>query len=185
MNIRLANPSDLPAIVELSNWGAANTAANFAVEPETLEVWQESYAKTNERFPWLVAVNGDDLLGFAKASPWKGRCAYEFSAEITVYVQPTHQGQGIGRALYSHLLGTMQAQGYHSVLGGITQPNEASVRLHESFGMKQVALLERIGWKFGTWHDVGYWQLQLTEPDAPPGGIRLVSEVGLPEYEAE
>jgi phosphinothricin acetyltransferase len=183
MDIRLAQPDDLPAIVDLSNWAAANTAANFAVEPESLDMWRESFARTHERFPWLVAVEGAVLLGFAKATPWKGRCAYDYSAEVTVYVQPNRHGQGIGRALYSRLLGTMQAQGFHSVLGGITQPNEASVRLHESFGMKRVALLERIGWKFDKWHDVGYWQLQLCDPDAPPTPIRPVHELGgLPEY---
>ncbi len=224
--IRLATEADLPAILDISNWAAMNTAANFAVEPETLESWQESWWETHEGFPWLVAVaddhlesddspppsrgraregvdtadreavagstetkqstlplapslegRGERILGFAKASPWKSRCAYLWSAEVTVYVHPDHHGKGLGKALYGRLIPMLEAQGFHTIVGGITQPNEASVRLHEAFGLTQVALYPGIGWKFGRWHDVGYWQRILGHPDAAPKPLRPVAEV--------
>jgi len=178
MPIRLASAADLPAILEISNWAALNTPANFAVEPESLADWQRSWSETRERFPWLVAVEaGDRVVGFAKASSWKGRCAYHWTAETTVYVHPDHHGRGLGRALYARLIELLAAQGYRTLLGGITVPNEASVRLHESFGFRKVALLERVGWKFGQWHDVGYWELVLGEPSEAPKAIRPVSEL--------
>jgi phosphinothricin acetyltransferase len=175
--LRLARPDDLPAILEISNWAAQNTAANFAVEPETLESWQRDWHETHERFPWLIATDdAGAVTGFAKASPWKGRCAYNWSAEVTVYVRPQDHGRGIGRALYGRLIPTLEAQGYRTLLAGITLPNPASVRLHESFGFKQVAAFEQVGFKFDRWHTVGYWELVLGDA-SPPEGIKPVRDV--------
>ena len=178
MLIRLAQFEDIPAILDISNWAAINTPSNFALEPETLVSWVESWSETHEMYPWVVGeAETGDIIGFAKASPWKGRCAYDWSVEVTVYVHSEHHGKGIGKALYAKLFPILKAQGYHSLLGGITQPNEASVRLHESFGMKRVAMFETIGWKFNKWHDVGYWQLIMQDVNAPPQRVCPVSEV--------
>ncbi|MEE9128954.1 MAG: N-acetyltransferase family protein [Phycisphaerales bacterium] len=196
MQVRLAEFDDLLAILAISNWAAINTAANFALEPETLESWQTEWRETNQMYPWFVAFNGESqiattdpthpqasslegrgsVVGFAKASPWKGRCAYAYSAEVTVFVHPDYHGHGIGKALYGRLIPTLKAQGYQSLLAGITQPNEASVRLHESFGFQRVALFERVGWKFDQWHDVGYWELLLQGAATSPSPIIAVRE---------
>lgn len=181
-HIRLATIDDVAAILEISNHYARTTPANFAVEPEPLDMWLQSFDATHEMYPWLVAMSADEqsgaIIGFAKASPWKGRCAYTFAAETSVYIAPDACGRGVGRALYDRLFATLRAQGYRTLLAGITLPNEASVRLHEDMGMKRVALLERVGWKFDRWHDVGYWQVHLDAADEPaPQRIRPVREV--------
>ena len=143
MRIERATHALLPAIVDLSNHYAATTAANFAVEPETLESWQQSFDSTHDTHPWLAALDDvGELIGFAKASPWKGRCAYDFAAEVTVYVDPGQHRRGIGRELYNTLFPLMDGLGYRSLIGGITLPNDASVRLHEAMGMRRVALFE-------------------------------------------
>ena len=181
--VRLACDADLGAIVAISNRAAADTAANFAIEPEPLEDWRTAFEKTREGMPWFVAelAGSHDrnriVAGFCRATPWRGRCAYSHSVETTVYVAPEHHGQGIGRALYERLIDTLRAQGYRSAIGGITQPNPASVQLHESFGFTRVAMFQRIGWKFGSWHDVGYWQLDLAPDARAPNSIRLVRDV--------
>ncbi|HEV7431928.1 MAG TPA: GNAT family N-acetyltransferase, partial [Steroidobacteraceae bacterium] len=92
------------------------------------------------------------------ASRWKGRCAYRYSVESTVYLEPLAVGQGLGTALYSALFARLQELGCHVVIGGIALPNAASVALHEKFGMRQVAHFAQVGNKFGRWVDVGYWQ---------------------------
>ncbi|MHC4220358.1 MAG: GNAT family N-acetyltransferase [Planctomycetota bacterium] len=177
-DIRLATIEDLGGILAISNWAAEHTAANFAIVPETPESWRSDWDGTHEMFPWLVATDdGGAVIGFAKASPWKGRCAYNWSAETTVYVHPDHHGRGLGTALYERLIHTLEAQGYRTLLGGITVPNPASVRLHESLGFRRVALLEQVGWKFDAWHDVGYWELKLHDEASPPGDIRPVADV--------
>ena len=175
--IRIATSDDLPEILAISNWAAVNTAANFAIEPETLESWQEEYNATREKYPWFVAADDSgDIIGFAKASPYHGRCAYLYSAEISVYVHPDHHRRRIGRSLYDRLLPTLEAQGYHSLIAAIALPNDASVRLHESSGLERTGTFHDVGWKFGKWHDVGYWQIRL-RGDEPPASIKHVRDV--------
>ncbi len=181
MKIGLAKADDLPAILAIANHYALTTAANFAIEPESLESWRNSYDETHEMFPWLVAIEisgGDEtVIGIAKASPWKGRCAYAHSAETTIYVHQDHHRRGAGRALNGSLLKTMTDQGYRSVIAGTALPNPGAIALHEAFGFERVALLKRIGWKFDRWHDVGYWQKQLRTDSSPPTAVRPVVEV--------
>ncbi len=167
--IRLAQQRDIAAILEISNWAAANTHANFAIEPETLDDWMDSWRATYENYPWLVAEVDDRVIGFAKSSPHRSRCAYAWSAEVSVYLRPEWHGRGVGKALYARLIPLLKNQGYVTLIAGIATPNPASQRLHESFGFRRVATFERVGWKFNKWHDVGYWQMALRDnADAPP-----------------
>lgn len=177
--VRRATEADLPAILAISNRAAAMTAANFAIEPEPLADWRAAFVATAASHPWLVAVDDAEgsVVGFAKASPWKGRCAYAHAAETTVYVAPEHHRRGIGRALYGRLIAQCDAIGFRALVGGITLPNEASVALHEAFGFRRIGCFERIGFKHGRWHDVGYWMRHHGEPDDPPAPPRSVDEV--------
>lgn len=175
--IRLADLDDVPAILEISNHYALHTPANFAVEPEPIEDWQRTWRDMHEWYPWLVAVDpAGAVIGFAKSSPWNRRGAYHWSVEVSVYLHASHRSRGIGRALYDRLFAIIRAQGRHAAVAGITLPNEASVRLHESMGMQRTALYPRIGWKFGCWYDVGYWIVALQPEDVEPGATRPVAE---------
>lgn len=113
--------------------------------------------------PWLVALQGDAVAGYAFATKWKGRCAYRFSVETTVYLDDAVRGNGIGTALYRDLLARLTSMGFHTAIGGIALPNDASVRLHEKLGYRKVAHFQQTGFKFGKWIDVGYWQVMLTQ----------------------
>ncbi|MCH9058102.1 MAG: N-acetyltransferase [Planctomycetes bacterium] len=177
MIVRLARDTDIPAITGINDWYIARTAANFHAQPTGEEAMLDQWRHTRERYPWLVAEASGAVIGFARASPWKGRCAYDWSAEVTVYVHHEHHRKGAGAALYVRLFEILRNQGYRTVLAGITQPNQASVRLHERMGMTKVGHMKRVGWKFQAWHDVGYWQLELVDDDAAPHTIKRVSEV--------
>ncbi len=181
MIVRLARKADFAAIAGINDWYIAHTPAHFGSEPVADSAMAQEWRRTCEQYPWLVAVekrdDAEDVIGFAKASPWKGRCAYDWSAEVTVYVHHEHHHKGAGAALYTRLFEILRSQGYTTVLAGITQPNEPSVRLHERMGMTKVAHMTRVGWKFHTWHDVAYWQLEFTGDDAAPQAIKRVSEV--------
>jgi phosphinothricin acetyltransferase len=126
----------------------------------------------------LDGAAGAVVAGYAYACRWRERPAYDWAAEVSVYVDPARQGEGIGRALYAELLERLRAQGFRSAVAGITLPNPASIALHEAMGFESIGALRDIGWKRDAWHDVGYWQLLLA-PDAadppraplPPGPI--------------
>ncbi|HWB20781.1 MAG TPA: GNAT family N-acetyltransferase, partial [Phycisphaerales bacterium] len=117
------------------------------------------------------------VIGFAKAGPHKLRGAYAWSAELSVYIDPPHHGKGVGTKLYEQLFPLLKAQGYMTLIAGVTTPNDASQRLHERFGMKQVACFERVGWKYERWHNVCYFQVMLHDASAKPGAITPVREV--------
>jgi len=174
--IRRARGEDVPRILELANWAAVNTPANFATEPETLEEWSRTFAATEESHPWLVATVGDGVAAFAKGSPHRPRGAYKWTAEVSVYVDVAMHGRRIGSALYARLIPTMRAQGFVTLLAGITTDNTASERLHEAAGFVRCGAYHRAGFKLGKWHDVGYWEMHLHD-DAPPPPLRTVSSV--------
>jgi len=108
--------------------------------------------------PWLVIEQSGRVVGYAYASKWKARSAYRYSVETSVYLQHGIAGKGLGSQLYQALFDALKARGFHLAIGGIALPNEASVALHEKFGMKKVAHFEQVGFKFDQWIDVGYWQ---------------------------
>ncbi|WP_394834673.1 GNAT family N-acetyltransferase [Pendulispora rubella] len=177
MILERATSDDVPAILALANWAAVNTPANFATEPEPLADWAASFAQSHEKYPWIVARDENRLLGFAKASMHRARGAYRWTAEVSVYVDPDAHRRGIGRALYGALIPCLRAQGYVTLLAGITPPNPASERLHESMGFVRCGTYHRAGWKFDRWHDVGYWDMHLQPVYHPPEPIRPVADV--------
>src|SRR5262249_51445541 len=134
------------------------TVATF----EEVRVAAEEIARRIEEvrslsLPWLVAEEAGRLVGYAYATRWRPRSAYRFSVEVTVYVAPGHAARGIGSRLYEELFPILEGGEIHAVMGGIALPNEASVALHEKFGMRKVAHFEEVGFKSGRWIDVGYW----------------------------
>ena len=157
--IRAAKLEDAKQIAHIYNYYILNTLVTF----EETEVSGEEMAlrilAVNEmELPWLVALEGELVAGYAYATKWKGRAAYRFSVESTVYLDPHYQGKGLGKSLYSALFNELHKKGVHAVMGGISLPNQASIALHEKFGMEKVAHFKQVGFKFGEWVDVGYWQ---------------------------
>lgn len=159
MSIRQAEPSDALAIAEIYNHYITESVITFEEEPVTVSEMARRMAEVRSAsLPWLVAEESGELTGYAYASPWRSRSAYRFSVEATVYIAPGFVGRGIGSLLFGQLLSMLQAQKIHSVIGGIALPNEASVALNEKFGLRKVAEFHEVGFKFGRWINVGYWQ---------------------------
>ena len=158
--IRDATADDAAALATIYNHYVTNTVVTFEEAPLSA---QEMAGRITEiqsaGLPFLVsAAEGMSITGYAHASKWKGRCAYRHSAEITVYLDPQHTGRGVGSALYDALLPLLKERGIHAVIGGIALPNDASVALHEKFGLAKVGHFTEVGRKFDRWIDVGYWQ---------------------------
>ena len=162
--IRPAQDSDCEDLARVYNHYVANTVVTFEEEPVNAQEFASRLAEADDaELPWLVADVAGEIAGYAYASKWKGRCAYRFSVEVTVYLSPDHTGRGLGSALYTALFAALKEKSYHAVMGGIALPNPASIALHERFGMKKAAHFEEVGYKFGRWVDVGYWQGKLND----------------------
>ena len=161
--IRSISPSDAPAICAIYNYYILNTPITFEEEAVSEDEMTQRIRETLSAFPWLVYEEQGEVLGYAYANKWKGRCAYRFSAESTIYLRHDQVGRGAGSKLYAQLLSELRKNRLHSIIGGIALPNEASQRLHEKLGFKKVAHFEQVGWKFEKWIDVGYWELILKE----------------------
>jgi phosphinothricin acetyltransferase len=176
-SIELATADDIPSIAALANRAAEVGSANFATTPEPVAEWLASWGSYSSSYPWLVAHGGGRVIGFAKAGPHRARGAYRWTAEVTVYLDDAWQGRGLGTALYQRLIPLLRAQGYVTLLAGITDGHTASERLHARAGFVRCATFHRTGWKHDAWHDVGYWELQLSGDGGPPPSIRPVAQV--------
>ena len=162
MDIRPAETEDAAAIAAIYNHYVATTCITFETDPVSASEMAERIAETRaSNLPWLLAQANDEVLGYAYASKWKGRCAYRHSVESTVYLDAAKTGQGIGKPLYAALIDALRARAMHAVIGGIALPNEASIALHERMGFEKVAQFKQVGFKQDRWIDVGYWQLLL------------------------
>jgi phosphinothricin acetyltransferase len=148
----------------------AHTAISLEEEPPGPAELRHRIEEISPSYPWLVAEADSEIAAYAYASRHRGRAAYRWTADVAVYVAESHQGRGLGRALYRALLPLLVRQGVWTACAGVTLPNDASVGLHEAFGFKLVGVYSRVAWKLGAWRDVGWWELALVAPtdDAPP-----------------
>ena len=163
MNIRDASVDDAEAIASIYNHFVLTTSISFEeAEVSSIEMAGRIADVQAAGLPWLVAEMGGTVAGYAYATKWRVRHAYRFSAESSVYLAPASAGKGIGSTLYRALLDRLRDGGYHLAIGGIALPNAASIALHEKLGFEKVAQFREVGFKFGSWTDVGYWQLSLT-----------------------
>lgn len=160
--IRPVIEKDATSIAEIYNFYIENSTATFEETCiTTADISQRIQKVIRAQLPWLVIEEHGILLGYAYATPWKERSAYRFSVESSVYMSPQSQGKGLGNKLYQALFVELRKLPIHSVLGGITLPNPASIALHEKLGMQKVAHFPQIGRKFDQWLDTAYWQMTL------------------------
>ena len=183
IRIRLADPDrDAEAVAAIYRAAVESSAASFEeVPPDTGEM-ADRIRQTLIRTPWLVAKDSaaGNVIGYAYAGPHHQRAGYRWSVDVSAYVNPEWHGRRVGRRLYDALLPMLLRQGFVNVYAGIALPNPASVALHEAIGMRRIGVYERVGYKFGAWHDVGWWGLRITEPSGPPPEPILLPAVALP-----
>jgi phosphinothricin acetyltransferase len=167
MRIRHADPArDAVACADIYEPYVTETVISLEEAPPSPEQMADRITRITERYPWLVAEVDGEVAGYAYAGQHRERAAYRWASDVTVYLSPAHFRLGIGSALYTALFDLLVFQGVYVACAGVTLPNEASVGLHESMGFLPVGVYKRVAWKFGSWHDVGWWQLQLVEPSA-------------------
>ena len=182
MRIRHADPGrDAAACAAIYAPSVTDGVASLEEIAPDAEEMRGRLAAVSDGWPWLVAELEDTVVGYAYGSGHHQRAAYRWSADVTVYIAPGHQRRGIGRALYGALFGLLEAQGYYELCAGITLPNAGSVGLHESLGFRRVGVYRDIGFKFGRWWDVGWWQKTLREHVAGVAPAEIGPPARLPD----
>ena len=159
--IRPATPEDADQLAVIYNHYVENTVISFEEQSVSNFEMRKRISQGVSLYPWLVAENGGELLGYAFATQWKSRTAYSKTAETSVYIAANHLRKGLGLVLYNSLIGQLREQGAHCALAGIALPNPASIAFHEKLGFRKVGELQEVGWKMGKWVNVGYWELIL------------------------
>ncbi len=158
--IRPATALDLPAIAVIYNDAVHTSVSTFDTEPRPPEHFADRVASTRPGDHVLVVEDGSGpgILGFAYASTYRPRQAYDGTRETSIYLRDSARGRGLGRALYTELLERVDADGIHVVLAVIAQPNPASEALHLSLGFERAGVLREVGRKFDDWVDTAFWQ---------------------------
>ena len=177
LHVRDATMADAAACAALYAPFVLDTAVTFETEPPDAAEMARRIAQAQAKHAFLVLEeeradgSAGPVWGYAYGRPFKERAAYRFSCEVSVYLHPSAHGRGAGRRLYEALLDRLAALGYRTAAAGMTQPNEASGRLHAALGFEPVGTFRAVGWKLGAWRDVAWVQRSLGDgPTTPPPG---------------
>lgn len=175
--VRLATAADAPALAAIYAPIVRDTATSFELEPPDAAEMARRIARIMPRHPWLVCQEAGEVIGYAYGSEHRARPAYQWSAEVSVYVRTGGQRGGVGRQLYEALLECLAAQGYYTAVAGITLPNDASVGFHRALGFEPVGTYPNLGYKLGAWHDTGWLIRSLRAYDEAPAPPRPLTEL--------
>jgi L-amino acid N-acyltransferase YncA len=169
-SVRTATAADAAQIAAIYAPSVTAAATSFEFEPPTPAEMARRITETLATHPWLVVDRDGQVMGYARAGPFKDRLAYQWSIEMSVYVHADARRAGVARSLYTALIETLVLQGFYRAYIGVTLPNPASVAFHEGMGFTPVGVYRAAGFKMGAWHDVGWWQrpLQPLVTDPPP-----------------
>ncbi|MEM9338751.1 MAG: N-acetyltransferase family protein [Bacteroidota bacterium] len=157
--VRPVNVHDIEKILTIYSYYVKNSHATFELVVPTLKDFTAKISTAD--YKWLVYEEDSEVLGYAYATRWKMRAAYDKTVETSIYLDNTHHGKGIGKKLYQSLIEELTALKMHAIIGGISLPNEPSIALHEKLGFEKIGAFKEVGYKFDRWIDVGYWQLIL------------------------
>ena len=135
------------------------------------------------KYPYIVCEQEGKLIGYVYAHPYITRAAYQWGAEVTVYLAPEGQGVGLGRLMYAKLEELLRLQGIVVTYACVTKSNEHSVKLHEAVGYKIIGTFDNTGFKHGHWLDMVWLEKRLAELPAQPAPIRGIKELPVAEVE--
>lgn len=165
VQVRPGVESDLAALTDLYNHYVRKTPITFdtaVFTPQERRPWLLSHPEDGP-YRLMVATDPESgtILGYATSSAFRPKPAYATSVEVTVYLSPQATGRGVGTRLYTALFESLAGQDLHRAYAGIAQPNEASVRLHERLGFRHIGTYREVGYKFGRYWDVAWYEKEL------------------------
>jgi L-amino acid N-acyltransferase YncA len=172
MKVRDANEDDADACAAIYAPYVTDTAITFEYEPPSAAEMARRIAAAQRAHAWLVLEDDGRVVGYAYGGPYKERAAYRWSSEVSVYLETGRRRSGSGRLLYAALFERLAERGFHTLVAGMTLPNDASEGLHRAMGFEPIGIFRRVGWKHGQWRDVAWAQRSLGTDDEPPVDLR-------------
>lgn len=167
ISLRIAKPEDASAFLQIYTPYVAHTAVTFELEVPSETEFAARIQNTLPRYPYLAAKKDGEIIGYAYASAFKSRAAYDWAVETSIYIKDGFHGMGVGKMLYQELERLLAKQHVHSLNACITYPNDESIRFHEKMGYTLCAHFHESGYKMGMWRDVVWMEKHLPQ-DTPP-----------------
>jgi len=186
ISLRFATSADAAAIAAIYGPHVSQESTSFELVPPDPAEMARRIDQQLETYPWLVAEDAGQVIGYSYASPHRPRAGYRWCVEVSVYVDTRRHRGRVGRALYTALFEILTLQGFVNAYAGVTLPNPASVGFHEAMGFRLIGTYRRIGYKLGQWHDVAWYDHALAPHAEDPPEPRPLPELRraglLPEY---
>ena len=165
--IREAKRSDVARMLEIYAPYVRETAISLEYDPPTLSEFEARFDRITSRYPWIVWEEGGRVMGYAYADIALSRAAYQWDADLSIYLDPGICGQRIGHILYDWMEQKLRDMGFVNLYALVTSDNLPSCRFHEKRGYELLGVLRKSGFKFGRWYDVSWYGLRLTGDGTP------------------
>lgn len=177
IEVRLANPDDAKELLKIYEPYVKNTTVTFECDVPTIEEFQERIQNTLQQYPYLVALIDGKIIGYAYASQFKNRKAYQYSVETSIYIENNEKRKGIGNILYRVLEKILSIQNITNLNACIAYPNRGSIHFHEKEGFQMVAHFHECGYKFEEWHDMIWMEKRIGSHNEKPNEIVPFSKI--------
>jgi L-amino acid N-acyltransferase YncA len=177
--LRAAIAADADAIAAIYAPYVVTNAVSFETKAPSVREVKARIAGAEGHHPWIVAVEGKVILGYAYAKPFRPGATHRFGVEIAVYVAGDLEGKGIRRDLLSALIATLTEQNFTQAICTLMTPNDKLIQLYEAVGFRRAGQYREVCYKNGQWSDIGLWQKELAEAGSPPDEIKPFSAVGI------
>src|SRR6188474_1692578 len=168
-NIRVAIKDDAAGMLDIYAPFILNSGVTQETEVPTVEDFQKRIISNLAERPWLVCEVNNEMAGYAYAGRHRDRKGYQWCTEPSVYISEKYWGLGVANVLYTALFDILKLQGYVNAYAVITLPNERSIAFHKKFGFEYLTTYQKIGYKLGQWHDVGWMQYEINPHKKDPG----------------
>ena len=177
MKIRMARKEDAKAILSIYAPYILNTTITFEYDVPSLDEFEKRIVDTLLFYPYLVCEIDEKIVGYAYAGPFKGRKAYQFSCEVSVYVDDKMHHRGVGKALYEDLEKLLKCMHIQNVNACITYPNDRSIAFHKACGYTLNAHFHKCGYKFDHWCDMVWMEKFIGEHEEYPLPLKSIQEI--------
>jgi L-amino acid N-acyltransferase YncA len=174
--IRKAREEDLPVLLKWYNWYILNGTETFETEPLPEDAFFQRIHAIMASYPFIVLEEDNAVCGYAYLDHFNGRAAYDWTADLSIYLDPDKKGKGYGSILMQAILALAAEDGYRNVISIVTETNHASMYLHEKFGFEKVAFFPALGYKKGQWLGVSYYLKQIKKDNEAPKALKNLYE---------